>query len=54
MQIETYVDDYKVVDGVKIAHTMKQINPQMTWVIKLTEVKNNIEIDGAKFNKPSN
>ena len=54
MQVETYVDDYKVVDGVKIAHTMKQVNPQMTWVIKLTEVKNNIEIDGAKFNKPSN
>jgi outer membrane lipoprotein-sorting protein len=53
-QIETYVDDYKVVDGVKIAHMMKQVNPQMTWVIKLTEVKNNIEIDGAKFNKPSN
>jgi hypothetical protein len=53
-QVETYVDDYKVVDGVKVAHTMKQVNPQMTWVIKLTEVKNNIEIDGAKFGKPSN
>jgi hypothetical protein len=54
MQIETYVDDYKVVDGVKIAHTMKQVNPQMTFVMKITEVKNNVEIDEAKFNKPSN
>jgi zinc protease len=54
MQIETYVDDYKVVDGVKIAHTMKQVNPQMTWVMKITEVKNNVEIDEAKFSKPSN
>jgi hypothetical protein len=52
--VETYMDDYKVVDGVKIPHTVKQVNPQMTWVIKLTEVKNNVEIDGAKFNKPSN
>jgi zinc protease len=52
--VETYVDDYRLVDGVKIAHTVKQVNPQMTWVIKITEVKNNVEIDGAKFNKPSN
>lgn len=54
VQIETYVDDYKVVDGVKIAHTVKQVNPQMTWVMKITEVKNNVEIDEAKFSKPSN
>src|SRR5262245_12333072 len=52
--IETYVDDYKVVDGVKVAHTLKQVNPMMTWVIKIAEVKTNIEIDEAKFNKPSN
>jgi hypothetical protein len=26
----------------------------ISWVIKFTEVKNNIEIEEAKFNKPSN
>jgi hypothetical protein len=52
--MENYMDDYKVVDGVKIPHTMKQANPAMTIVIKFSEVKNNVEIDDAKFNKPSN
>jgi hypothetical protein len=51
---ETYMDDYKVVDGVKIPHTLKHVNPAISWVIKFTEIKNNVEIDGAKFNKPSN
>ncbi|HKQ74841.1 MAG TPA: hypothetical protein VJ810_14200 [Blastocatellia bacterium] len=53
MPIETYMDDYKVVDGVKVAHTMKQVNPMMTWAIKIAEVKSNVEIDEAKFSKPS-
>jgi hypothetical protein len=51
--METYMEDYKVVDGVKIPHTVKQVNPAMTIVIKITEVKNNVDIDDAKFNKPS-
>jgi len=53
MQMEVYMEDYKVVDGVKIPHTVKQVNPAMTIVIKITEIKNNIEIEDAKFNKPS-
>ena len=52
--MENYMDDYKVVDGVKIAHTMKQTNPAMIIVIKISEVKNNVEIDDVKFGKPSN
>jgi len=51
--MKTYMEDYKVVDGVKIPHTVKQVNDAMTIVIKITEVKNNVEIDDAKFNKPS-
>jgi len=54
MPVEVYMDDYKVVDGVKIAHTLKQVNAAMTIVIKLSEVKNNVAIDEAKFSKPSN
>jgi zinc protease len=52
--IETYIDEYKAVDGVKVAHTLKQVNPMMTWAITISEVKSNVEIDEAKFNKPSN
>jgi hypothetical protein len=54
MLMEVYMDDYKVVDGVKIPHLMKQVNPALTMVIKITEVKNNVEIEEAKFNKPAN
>jgi zinc protease len=53
MMFETYLDDYKAVDGVQIPHTTKQTSPAITFVIKITEVKNNVEIDNAKFNKPS-
>jgi hypothetical protein len=51
--MEAYPENYKAVDGVQIPHTIKQVNPAMTIVIKFTEVKNNVEIDDAKFNKPS-
>ncbi|HEY8461469.1 MAG TPA: hypothetical protein VIM99_13860 [Blastocatellia bacterium] len=54
MQTEVYMDDYKAVDGVKIAHTVKQVNPMMTFVIKINEIKSNVEIEEAKFAKPSN
>jgi zinc protease len=54
MMMETYLGDYKVVDGVQIPHTTKQVSPAVSFVIKITEVKNNVEIDNAKFNKPSN
>ncbi|MCI0660472.1 MAG: hypothetical protein L0220_05305 [Acidobacteria bacterium] len=52
-QAETYFDDYKAVDGVKVAHSIKSVMPMMTFVIKFTEVKQNAPIDDAKFNKPS-
>ncbi|HEV2669236.1 MAG TPA: hypothetical protein VG324_30240, partial [Blastocatellia bacterium] len=42
MPLEIYMEDYRVVDGVKISHTVKQVNPAMTIVIKITEVKNNV------------
>jgi hypothetical protein len=54
MATESYTDDYKAVDGVKIPHLVKQVNPMYAVTMKLTEVKSNVEIDEAKFNKPSN
>ncbi|MBO0862845.1 MAG: hypothetical protein J2P21_30980 [Chloracidobacterium sp.] len=47
------MDDYKDVDGVKIPCTIKKINSMMTLVIKITEIKTNLDIDDAIFNKPS-
>jgi hypothetical protein len=50
---ETYLEDYRVVDGVKIPHTIRQSNPAVQFTIKVTEVKHNVPVDDAKFNKPS-
>jgi outer membrane lipoprotein-sorting protein len=52
--VEIYYEDYKEVDGVKVAHTLKQVTPMFSMTLKLTEVKHNTPIDDAKFNKPSN
>jgi hypothetical protein len=51
--IEVTADDYREVDGVKIAFTARQETSMGSAVIKLTEVKHNVAIDDAKFNKPS-
>ena len=50
---ETYLEDYREVDGVKIPFTMRQTNPMVSFTIKVTEVKHNVPVDDAKFNKPA-
>ena len=51
--LESTMDDYREVDGVKIAFLARQKTSVADFVIKLTEVKHNVAIDDAKFNKPS-
>jgi zinc protease len=51
--IETYYEDYKEVDGVKIPFTIRQVNPAFAMTIKIDECKHNVEIDNAKFAKPT-
>ncbi len=53
IQVETTLDDYREVDGVKIPFSTRQDTSMYSAVIKLTEVKHNVAIDDAKFNKPS-
>jgi len=54
MATETYYEDYKDVDGVKVPFTLKITNPQFSFVVKMTEVKTNVKIEDAKFAKPAN
>ncbi|MDX2041290.1 MAG: hypothetical protein SF097_08575 [Acidobacteriota bacterium] len=54
MAIEAYMSDYKMVDGVNIPHTLKQVTPMFSMSIKMTEVKHNAPVEDAKFNKPAN
>jgi hypothetical protein len=51
--VQSYFEDYKEVDGVKIPHTMRQVTPMGEFIIKITETKHNVPIDDAKFNKPA-
>jgi erythromycin esterase len=53
LHVKATMEDYREVDGVKIAFTTRQETPMGSIVIKLTEVKHNLAIDDAKFNKPS-
>lgn len=51
--VETYFEDYKEAGGVKTPFTMKVVRPEITFLLKTTEVKTNVPIDDAKFNKPA-
>jgi hypothetical protein len=53
MAFERYFEDYKPVDGVNFPHTLKQVTPMFAVTTKFTEVKNNMEIEETKFNKPA-
>lgn len=50
--VEEYYDDYRVVDGVKMPFSLRQVSPGMEIIIKITEVKQNVPVDDSKFNKP--
>jgi len=50
---ESYYEDYRDIDGVKVPHTIRIVNPGMTIVMKFSEVINNVDIDDSKFAKPA-
>ncbi len=53
LNIQVLFEDYKEVDGVKVPFTIKQNSDAISFVIRLSEIKHNVTIDDAKFNKPS-
>ena len=50
--VEEYYSDYRVVDGIKLPFALRQKSPGTEFIVKLTEVKQNVAIDDSKFNKP--
>ncbi|HEX9630478.1 MAG TPA: hypothetical protein VF961_10695, partial [Pyrinomonadaceae bacterium] len=48
-------EDYKNVDGLMTPLTIRvsSVDPNITSVRKLTEVKLNVPVDATKFNKPA-
>ncbi|HEV2495304.1 MAG TPA: hypothetical protein VG204_19775 [Terriglobia bacterium] len=47
------LQDYRDVDGVKLPFTISRNRPDGDSTIKFTEIKNNVPLDDAKFNKPA-
>ena len=47
-----YFADYRDVDGVKTPCLIRGVTPLSTIIFKLTDIRNNIEIDGSKFVMP--
>src|SRR5262245_45241040 len=45
--------DYRAVDGVKVPHTVKSMNPIQSFTITVTSVEHNKPIDDASFVKPA-
>ena len=50
---QTFLEDYKEVDGLKVPMTIRQINPNITFILKFNDVKSNVPVDDSKFNKPA-
>jgi hypothetical protein len=52
-ETESYLSDYREVDGVKIPFLARtKVGEVLEMVMKTTEVKNNVEVDDARFAKP--
>lgn len=46
-------EDYRVIDGIKIAFITRSFEDNLTFIVKLNEVKHNLAIDDAIFEKPA-
>jgi len=51
--VVTTLSDYREVDGVQVPFAIHSDLGQIAFTIKLTDVKHNVPIDDAKFNKPA-
>jgi hypothetical protein len=50
--VDTYYENYKPVDGVQRAYTIRQVNDQFTATITITSITQNVTLDDALFAKP--
>ena len=52
-QVEASYDDYRPIDGIKRAHTIRQTTADFTAVLRFSEIKHNVPLDDAIFRKPA-
>ena len=51
--LQTHFEDYREVDGVKLAFTIRRSRADFTFTHKFDEVKHNVTIEDTKFDKPA-
>jgi outer membrane lipoprotein-sorting protein len=51
--VDITFDDYREVDGIKLPYVTRFSMGEFAFTIKLNEVKHNVPIDDAKFDKPA-
>ena len=51
--VNSQYEDYREVEGVKVAFTIRQSSADFDYIIKVSEVKYNVPVDDAKFKKPT-
>jgi hypothetical protein len=47
-----YLDDWRMIDGVRLPFLISQSFPGFTFVLKFEDVKHNLPVDDTLFNKP--
>lgn len=52
-KVETYLDDYRPVDGGLFPYRMKHVEKGNVFTIRITQVKNNYPVDDTLFLKPA-
>lgn len=50
--VQEFYGDYRIVDGVMLPFSLRQVSPGLEFIVKLAEVKQNVPVDDAKFHKP--
>jgi hypothetical protein len=51
--LQTHLEDYRVIDGVKLPFTVRRSGQDFSFTYKFDEVKHNIVIEDTKFDKPA-
>jgi outer membrane lipoprotein-sorting protein len=51
--LNIYLENYKDVNGLKVPFTERRVSPSFSLTILLEDVKQNVPVDDAKFNKPA-
>jgi hypothetical protein len=53
LPLQVFFDDYRDIDGIKLAFFSRTVNPGFTIEMRFYQAKHNLEVDDKKFQRPS-